>query len=94
MRLIISFFFLCLAQAVKAVPKTWNGGAAGSWTNASNWKNNSVPPSVLQGYSEIIINPIVAGKCILNVPQTISLGAKLTVIDNKDFVVNGNLIIQ
>ena len=66
----------------------------GNWTDASNWENNSVPPSVLQGYSEIIIKPIVAGKCILNVPQTISLGAKLTVIDNKDFVVNGNLIVQ
>ncbi|MEP7238863.1 MAG: hypothetical protein ABI685_13385, partial [Ferruginibacter sp.] len=43
MRLIISFVFLFFCQSVLAVPKTWNGGAAGSWSNPANWSPAGVP---------------------------------------------------
>ena len=66
----------------------------GNWTDSSNWKDNTIPPSILQEGSEIIIDPIIAGECILNVPQTRSSGAKLMVLEGKNFLVQGNLTIQ
>jgi hypothetical protein len=66
----------------------------GNWSDAFNWINNAVPPSILPEKSEIIINPVTSGKCILNVPQTISSGATLTISAGKKFVVQGNLTMQ
>ncbi|MEP7106711.1 MAG: DUF5060 domain-containing protein [Ferruginibacter sp.] len=66
----------------------------GSWNNPANWSNNKIPPSTLPAGSEIIINPIAGGECILDVTQSIIAGAKLTVLPNKKLRVNGNLIIR
>lgn len=66
----------------------------GNWNIASNWNNNTIPPAVLPAGSEILINPIAGGECILNVSQTVSNGAKITVISGKKLTIPGNLIIQ
>lgn len=65
----------------------------GNWNVAANWSNNSIPPSPLPKYSEIIINPAGNGQCILNVPMTIPKGDKITVQAGKKFSVSGNLTI-
>jgi hypothetical protein len=65
----------------------------GNWNNAANWSNNLVPPALLVS-GEIVINPAGNGECKLNVPQTISPDAKLTVLPNKKFTVLGNLTLQ
>jgi hypothetical protein len=64
------------------------------WNTSGNWSNNAIPPPTLPAGAEIIINPESSGECILNIPQTVSAGAKLTVQSNKKFNINGNLIIQ
>ena len=64
----------------------------GNWDVASNWSNNTRPPAVLPAGSEILVNPTV--ECVLNVPQTISAGAKISVAAGKSFRVLGNLSIQ
>jgi len=66
----------------------------GNWNIAANWSNNTIPPSSLPAGAEIIIDPVTNGECILNVPQTVLAGAKLTVLQNKKFTINGNLTIQ
>ncbi len=66
----------------------------GNWDNTNNWLNNTIPPSVLPYDSEIVINPAEGGICILNVPQTISPGAKITVENNQHFIIVGKLTIQ
>ena len=66
----------------------------GNWSNAANWRNGLMPPSTLPASAEIIIDPLVAGECILDTPQNIAAGAKVTVLSNKKFVINGNLTIQ
>ncbi len=66
----------------------------GDWNTSGNWSNNAIPPPTLPAGAEIIINPESNGECILNIPQTVSAGAKLTVQSNKKFNINGNLIIQ
>ena len=65
----------------------------GNWDILSNWQNNTVPPNPLPAGREIIINPS-SGDCILNISQTISAAAKLTVVQNKNFIIPGNLTVQ
>ena len=66
----------------------------GNWDVPSNWLNNTIPPAVLTGSAEIIIDPVVNGECVLNVVQQINNNAKLTVKLGKKFRVIGNLIIN
>lgn len=65
----------------------------GLWTTAANWSNSTVPPAILPAGSQIIINPMPNGQCVLNTPQTIQAGATLSVNASKNFVVQGNLNI-
>ena len=66
----------------------------GNWSDATNWKNNQVPPQVLPAGASIIINPSVNGKCVLNVQQTVSQGALFTILPNKIFEVIGDIKIN
>ena len=66
----------------------------GNWSNAANWRNGLMPPSTLPAGAEIIIDPSIAGECILDVPQNIAAGGKVTVQSDKKFIINGNLTIQ
>jgi len=75
-----------------AIGYTFTGD--GNWDVATNWMNEVIPPSTLPAGAEIIIDPVTNGECILNVPQTVSSGAKITVQSNKKFRVNGNLTVQ
>ncbi|MEO5893135.1 MAG: cohesin domain-containing protein [Ferruginibacter sp.] len=75
-------------------PYVYNFTGAGNWDIAANWKDNAIPPAVLPTCSEIVINPSGTNESVLNVPQTISSGAKMTVIAGKKLRVPGNLILQ
>lgn len=75
-------------------PVTYTFIGNGNWSVAGNWSNNTIPPAELLYGSEIVINPAGSGECVLNVPQTITYGAKLTVINGKKFRVNGNLSLE
>jgi len=66
----------------------------GNWNVAANWSNNIIPPAVLPSGDSIIINPGSGSTCYLNVSQTISSGANLTVISGKPFLIPGELKIQ
>ncbi len=65
----------------------------GDWTLASNWLNNSIPPNPLISGS-IIIDHTAAGKCNLNINQSILNGSSLIVKTGKNLIVNGTLQIQ
>ena len=66
----------------------------GNWTIPSNWNNNEIPPYILPNGYEILINPTGTCECVLNVPQTIEQGAKITVLPGKKLKVVGEVIIQ
>jgi CubicO group peptidase (beta-lactamase class C family) len=66
----------------------------GLWSNSANWQNGAVPPATLPRGSQVIINPASGGECVLDVQQTISKGASLTVSSAKKLRVNGNLTIK
>jgi hypothetical protein len=64
----------------------------GKWDIPSNWQNNSIPPARLPSGSNIIINPITNGKCVLNTTQIIETGATIKVIPGKLLLTPGTLI--
>ena len=66
----------------------------GNWSIESNWKNNHKPPTILPPQAEIIIDPLATGQCILDIPYTIPTSCKIAVLNNKKFLVQGNLSIQ
>jgi hypothetical protein len=76
------------------LPKVYTFAGNGNWNDTANWSNNNIPPAILPADDEIIIDPVSNGECILNVPQTISTGGKITVQSNKKFRINGNLTIR
>jgi hypothetical protein len=66
----------------------------GNWNVAANWENNQIPPIELPAKSEIIINTVPGGQCLLNVPQKILPGARFTIMPGKKITVAGDLKIS
>ena len=79
--------FICTA-----VTYTFTGN--GNWNNALNWFNNTIPPAVLSSGSQIVIDPLVNGECVLNGLQNINQGASILVKSGKKLRIIGNLLIQ
>jgi hypothetical protein len=67
---------------------------SGNWNVAANWLNGKMPPAKLLSCSEIVINPSGSTESLLNVPQVLTPGAKLTVMAGKKFRVIGSMLIQ
>ncbi|HRE63892.1 MAG TPA: hypothetical protein PKU77_08895, partial [Ferruginibacter sp.] len=63
----------------------------GNWSNATNWLNNSKPPLELPAGAQIIIDPILAGECLLDVSQKLMPGSNLRVETGKKFRIPGNI---
>lgn len=66
----------------------------GNWSDSNNWKDKIQPPITLVAGNEIIIDPINSGFCTLDIQYTMPAGTKLTVSSDKNFIMNGNLVIQ
>ncbi len=77
--------------AIVTTDYTFTGN--GNWNNAANWSGGKVPPSTVPSGSKVIISPQAGGKCIINVPVTVSTGATFTVKAGALLTINGNLII-
>lgn len=75
-------------------PTVYNFTGSGNWDAPANWQDNILPPEILPTCSEIIINPSVAGECVLNTTQTILPGARLTVAAGKKFRIPANVQTQ
>lgn len=82
-----------ITMVVNPADNTYTFTGSGNWNIQSNWLNNSMPPSTLGPCGEIIVDPVAGQECILNVPQTVMAGSKITVKLNKKFRVMGNLTI-
>lgn len=83
-----------ITMNVNAAGSIYTFTGSGNWNVAANWTNGIIPPSTLGPCGEIIIDPPAGQECILNVPQTVITGAKITVKLNKKFRVMGNLTVQ
>jgi hypothetical protein len=63
----------------------------GNWDVPANWKDNRMPPQVVQNNVQIIIDPVAGGQCILNVPQWVKADSQIKVLTGKSFKIQGNL---
>lgn len=66
----------------------------GNWNVASNWSDNLMPPPVMPSDSQIIIDPLPGGACVLNINYTTSAGSPIIVAAGKHFLIQGNLTQQ
>ena len=66
----------------------------GDWNIEGNWEAFLVPPAILTGCFEIVINPANDGECILNTSmQMLPPGSTITISAGKRFRVPGAIII-
>ena len=74
--------------------RTYTFTGNGNWNSVANWSGGSIPPNPLPSGETIVINHIAGGDCLLNVSQTISSGAGITILTGKNLSTQGNLTIQ
>lgn len=75
-------------DAPQNLPVTYTFTGDGNWNLPGNWTNNVVPPQPTNLGSEIIINNISGGQCVLNIPYTVTPGTSFTILTGKTLVVN------
>ncbi|MFM2358330.1 MAG: hypothetical protein RLY16_323 [Bacteroidota bacterium] len=86
-------YVICVrGQGTTSISYIFNGN--GNWNIASNWVNNVIPPANLPSGRNILIDPAVGGRCILNITQHILQGARIIVNNNKDLLILGELNLQ
>ncbi len=74
-------------------PNVYTFTGTGNWSETANWTPKVLPPVDLNS-GEIIIAPSTNGQCVLDRPQRISNGKKITVSDSKKILIQGNLEIN
>lgn len=83
-----------LYRIVSNGPVQYTFTGDGNWDVPANWMNGAIPPATLPASCAISIRPVTGGQCILNVQQTIPAGTKITVENDRQFRINGNLSVQ
>ncbi|MEO7394159.1 MAG: hypothetical protein ABIU11_04405 [Chitinophagaceae bacterium] len=76
------------------LPVTYTFTGNGDWDNTGNWENNLAPPPTTNVGSEIIINNISGGECLLNIPYNVTPGTSLTILPGKTLRLSTNLIVN
>ena len=79
---------------VSGLKNTYIFTGNGNWNVASNWSDNLMPPPVMPADSQVIIDPLPGGACVLNINYTTSAGSPIIVAAGKHFLILGNLTQQ
>ncbi len=66
----------------------------GNFSNVANWLGSFIPPNPLPTGSEIIIEPITGGQCIMDTSFRINTNARIVVKAGCKLVIPGNLKIN
>ncbi|MEP7253778.1 MAG: hypothetical protein ABI683_15400 [Ginsengibacter sp.] len=81
-------------NSVQDLPVTYTFTGNGNWNIPANWENNLVPPQPTNLGSEIIINNIPGGQCLLNIPYAVTPGTSLTILTSKTLVVPASFTVN
>lgn len=79
---------------LSAQPLIYTFTGDGNWDVPSNWSGNLIPPAITYSGSQIIINHVAGGQCIVNVPYAVFAGTTFTVVPGKILLVPENLTVQ
>lgn len=72
---------------------TYTFKGAGNWNIEGNWYGNAIPPPLLRGHAQIVIDPAGTAECVFTVPiQIIPPGTNITVLPGKKLRVLGRLV--
>ena len=93
-KVIIGLLLVFAGNLLNAQNITYNFTGTGDWNNPANWNNNTIPPIVLPNSSQININPLPGGQCILSAQEVIAPGGSLILQQNANFLITGNLDIR
>jgi hypothetical protein len=63
----------------------------GNWSAQSKWRDHNIPPAAMFTGSNILIDPLINGQCILDKAYTVAPGCSITVNANKAFKIPGFL---
>lgn len=88
------FWTIVPATYVSLAPSVYRFTGNGNFTDAANWQNGIVPPNPLPGGSEIIVDNIAGGQCILNISLTVNPNAKVSVLTGRRLTILGSLIVN
>lgn len=66
----------------------------GNWSASNNWTDYALPVSPLAGNSQVIVDPLPGGYCLLDVPFTLAAGAAFKIGMGKQLMIPNNLIIE
>lgn len=78
---------------ISNLPAVYTFTGTGDWDDPSNWQNAQIPGNYIPEWITVVINP-GSGNCLLNIPVTISKGAKLVVKEGKNLIINGKLTVK
>ncbi len=91
---LISGTSLSTPDAPQDLPVTYTFTGNGNWNDPAQWENNLVPPEPTNIGSEIIINNLSGGQCLLNIPYTVTPGTSLTILTGKSLVVPSDFMVN
>ena len=83
-----------ISQLVSDLKTTYIFWGNGFWNMAGNWTDGLMPPPTLAPNSQVIIDPLPGGECVLNIPYTLTGGTPLIINNGKKLLIAGNLILQ
>lgn len=66
----------------------------GNWSASNNWTDYVLPANPLAGNSQVIVDPIPGGHCLLDIPFSVATGTIFRINMGKQLTVPGNLIIK
>ncbi|WP_153799237.1 T9SS C-terminal target domain-containing protein [Foetidibacter luteolus] len=73
---------------VTGIKATYVFTGNGDWELAGNWVNSQPPVATPGSNTQVIIDPLPGGQCILHTPFTIAAGCELLVKPGKHFVIH------
>lgn len=88
------FWTVVPATYVSSMVNVYKFVGSGNFTDPANWANSMVPPNPLPANSEIIINNVNGGQCILNISYNVSPNSRVTVVLGSNLIIPGLLRIQ
>ena len=83
---------IILISKIGLAQTTYTFKGNGNWTIASNWNNNTIPPSTLTTGSVINIGSAIGDSCVLNTTQSILPGATLNIMSGANFIIRGGIL--
>jgi len=94
MKLVNGFWTVVPSTYVPSANIVYRFTGTGNFSDAGNWQNGKTPPNPLPNGSEIIIDHIIGGQCVLDLSYKVNSNGKFSVISNKYLIVKGNLEIH